>query len=99
MLVFLERTGGFAGISKTIRVDTNTLPSQTVEELSRLVASADFFQLPEQIIGDNSQRDRFQYRLTIEDHGQQHTVIVSETALTNTIRTLIEFLNQLAKSH
>ncbi|MCF4969858.1 protealysin inhibitor emfourin [Nostoc sp. CMAA1605] len=95
MQVYLERTGGFTGISKTIHVDTDTLPTPTAEELSTLVASADFFQLPEQIIPEHSQCDRFQYRLTVENYGQQHTVIVSETALTNTLRNLIEYLNQL----
>ncbi|AUT03242.1 hypothetical protein CLI64_24075 [Nostoc sp. CENA543] len=95
MQVYLERTGGFTGISKTICVDTNKLPNPTAEELSKLVASADFFRLPEQIIPEHAQCDRFQYRLTVENHGQQHTVIVSETALTNTLRTLIEYLNQL----
>lgn len=99
MLVSLERTGGFAGISKIIRVDTNNLLPQTAEELSTLVASADFFQLPEQIIGDSSQCDRFQYRLSVEDHQQRHTVIVSETALTHALTNLIDFLNQLPKSH
>jgi hypothetical protein len=98
MQVSLERTGGFTGISKKISVDTNTLPVQVVEELSQLLEAADFFQLPEQIMSDNSQCDRFQYRLTVEDHGQQHSVIASEAALTNTLRTLIEYLNLVTQS-
>ncbi|MEA5564769.1 protealysin inhibitor emfourin [Anabaena sp. UHCC 0399] len=95
MQVSLERTGGFTGISKKISVDTNTLPLQVAEELSQLVEAADFFQLPEQIMSDNSQCDRFHYKLTVEDHGQQHSVITSEPALTNTLKTLIEYLNQV----
>lgn len=98
MLVSLERTGGFTGISQKITVDTNNLPLQVTEELSQLLEGADFFHLPEQIMSGNSQCDRFQYRLTVADHGQQHSVIVSEAALTNALRTLIEYLNQLKKS-
>ncbi|UKP00919.1 hypothetical protein L6494_26690 [Nostoc sp. UHCC 0870] len=98
MQVSLERTGGFTGISKKISVDTNTLPLQVAKELSELLEAADFFQLPEQIISDNSQCDRFQYRLTVEDHGQQHSVITSEAALTNALKTLIEYLTQVTQS-
>ncbi|MBD2344093.1 protealysin inhibitor emfourin [Anabaena subtropica] len=94
MRVFLERTGGFAGISKRINVDTNKLPQQEAEKLCQLVAAADLFQLPQQIISSYGQRDRFQYQMTIEDNGQQHTVIVSEAALSSNLKTLIEWLNQ-----
>jgi hypothetical protein len=102
MRVFLERTGGFAGISKRINVDTNTLPLEEAEELRRLVAVADLFQLPEQIISSSQESDRksstgsdrFQYQITVEDHSQQHTVIVSEAALPTTLKPLIAWLNQ-----
>lgn len=96
MQLSLERTGGFAGISRTINVDSDTLPLQVAEELSRLVASVNFFELPEQIISEQPQCDRFQYRLTIVDHDHQHTVILSEAALTSGLRTLIEYIHQTA---
>lgn len=98
MLVSLERTGGFTGISQKISVDSNNLPLQVAEELLQLLEGADFFQLPEQIMSDNYQCDRFQYRLTVKDHGRQHSIIVSEAALTNALRTLIEYLNQVTQS-
>jgi hypothetical protein len=94
MRLSLERTGGFAGISKRINVDTNQLSQQQAEELSQLVAAADLFRLPAQMISTNRQVDRFQYQITIEDNGQRHTVTASETALPNTLKTLVEWLNQ-----
>ncbi|QLE57264.1 protealysin inhibitor emfourin [Nostoc sp. TCL26-01] len=92
MRVLLERTGGFAGISKKISVDTNTLPLAEAEELRQLVATADLFSLPEQIISSSSQSDRFQYQLTVEDNSQQHTIIVSEAALPTSLKPLIAWL-------
>ncbi|MEJ1930346.1 protealysin inhibitor emfourin [Nostoc sp. NIES-2111] len=98
MRVFLERTGGFAGISKSINVDTNQLSQQEAEELSRLVAAADLFRLPAQMISSHPQIDRFQYQITIEDNGQRHTVTANEAALPNSLKTLVEWLNQAPSS-
>lgn len=95
MRISFERRGGFAGISKKKSVDTATLSAKEVQELSRLVEVADLFKLPEEIVSSNSQGDRFQYRVTIEDNDQQHTVTVSETALPENLRLLIEWLNNI----
>jgi hypothetical protein len=96
MRISFERTGGFAGISKKTTVDTATLPPSEAQELPRLVEAADLFKLPERITSPNPQSDRFQYRLTVEDNGRQHTVTVSEAALPGTLRPLIEWLNNAA---
>lgn len=96
MRLSFQRTGGFAGITRTTTVDTETLSPQEADVLSRLVAAADLFKLPEQITASGSQSDRFQYKLTVEDQGQQHTVTVSEAAIPGTLRPLIEWLNQIA---
>ncbi|MFN6569337.1 hypothetical protein A6770_25895 [Nostoc minutum NIES-26] len=93
MRISFERTGGFAGISKKTTVDTATLPPKEAKELPQLVEVADLFKLPEQIVSSNPQNDRFQYKLTVEDNGKQHTVTVSEAALPGTLRPLIEWLN------
>ncbi|BAY07859.1 protealysin inhibitor emfourin [Calothrix sp. NIES-2098] len=97
MRISFERTGGFAGISKKTTVDTANLPPNEANELPRLVAAADLFNLPEKITAPNPQVDRFQYKLTVEDQGKQHTVTVSEAALPGTLRPLIEWLNQVAR--
>ncbi|MBD2437896.1 protealysin inhibitor emfourin [Nostoc sp. FACHB-110] len=95
MRISFERTGGFAGIRRTKTVDTANLPANEANALPRLVEVADFFNLPAQIPTPNVQGDRFEYKLTVEDHGKQHTVIVSEAALPGTLRPLIEWLNNV----
>ncbi|MBE9007173.1 hypothetical protein IQ259_19400 [Fortiea sp. LEGE XX443] len=97
MRITFERTGGFAGITRKTTVDTTTLPSKEATELPLLVETADLFQLPTQILSPNPQSDRFQYRLSIEDNGKQHTITVSEAALPGTLKPLIEWLNNIAK--
>jgi hypothetical protein len=97
MRVLFERSGGFAGTSKKTTVDTDTLPPHEAATLPRLVEVADLFRLPELITSPNPQSDRFQYKLTVEDNGKQHTVTVSEAALPGTLRPLIEWLQNMAQ--
>ncbi|MDZ8187606.1 MAG: hypothetical protein RMX96_22490 [Nostoc sp. ChiSLP02] len=97
MRISLERTGGFAGITKRTTADTAELPANEADTLKRLVEAADFFRLPERITSPNPQSDRFQYKLTLEDNGRQHTVTVSEAALPGTLRPLIEWLQNTAQ--
>jgi hypothetical protein len=97
MRISFERTGGFAGITKKTTVDTDTLLPNEASTLLRLVEAADLFRLPELITSPNLQSDRFQYKLTVEDHGKQHTVTVSESALPGTLRPLIEWLQSIAQ--
>jgi hypothetical protein len=96
MQITFERTGGFAGITRKKTVDAATLAPNDAKELHQLVEVADLFNLPAQIPSPNPQSDRFQYRLTLEDNGTQHTVVVSEAALPGTLRPLIEWLNNAA---
>ncbi len=92
MLISLERSGGFAGISKVIEIDTANLPQNKAEEVSILLEAANFFNLPAYIAAQSSQRDRFQYTLTVEDKGSQHTVTVAESAIPEDLKPLINWI-------
>ncbi|MBP5973076.1 hypothetical protein HW132_10100 [Brasilonema sp. CT11] len=94
MRISFERTGGFAGISTKKTVDTASIPANEADQLPSLLEAADFFNLPEKITASTTQPDRFQYKLTVEDKGKQHTVTVSEAALPGTLRPLIEWLQK-----
>jgi hypothetical protein len=97
MRVTFERTGGFAGISMTKVVDTATLPENEANQLRQLLDAADFFHLPATITSTSRQADRFQYHLTVEDNGKQHTVEVSEQAAPETLSPLLEWLMAAAR--
>ncbi|MDJ0619225.1 MAG: hypothetical protein QNJ63_21205 [Calothrix sp. MO_192.B10] len=95
MRISWERTGGFAGISKHKSLDTDSLTAEENQQLLTLVEAVDFFNLPPHITTENIYPDRFEYILTVEDKGKQHSVIIAETALTGNLRTLIELLNRV----
>ncbi|MFB2768248.1 protealysin inhibitor emfourin [Pelatocladus sp. BLCC-F211] len=93
MRILLQRTGGFAGISKKAIVDTANLSSEETQQLSHLLETANFFNLPTVINAPSNQADRFQYILTVEENNQQHTVKVNEAALPGTLKQIIEWIN------
>ncbi len=96
MRISFERSGGFAGMTRTTTIDTATLPPNEADQVPQLVKAADFFELPQTITSDTRGIDRFQYTLTVEDNGQQHTVTVGESALSGNLKCLIEWLNNAA---
>ncbi|MCP6759508.1 MAG: hypothetical protein NHB32_12240 [Fischerella sp. CENA71] len=93
MRISLQRTGGFAGISKKAIVDTANLSSEETQQLSHLLEAVNFFNLPTIINTPSNQADRFQYTLTVEENNQQHTVKVSEAALPGNLKQIIEWIN------
>ncbi|MFB2876752.1 protealysin inhibitor emfourin [Floridanema aerugineum] len=92
MRVIFERSGGFAGIRITKTIDIDTLPESERNQLQLLIEAANFFKLPENITSANPQPDRFHYQITVEKSQRQHRVIVSEQAVPDTLRPLLEWL-------
>ncbi|MBD1898297.1 protealysin inhibitor emfourin [Coleofasciculus sp. FACHB-129] len=97
MRISFERTGGFAGMRLTKVFDITTLPANEANQLRLLIDAADFFDLPAAIASNTPQPDRFQYKLTVEENTQQHTVLVSESAVPGNLRPLLEWLMAAAR--
>lgn len=98
MRITFERTGGFAGMRLTKVFDTATLTTEEANRLRQLLDAADFLNLTPNITSSNSQPDRFQYKLTLEDDDRQHTVIIGEQAAPANLKPLLEWLkNRIQK--
>ncbi len=95
MHILFERSGGFAGMTVTLTVDTATLSTDAAAQLRNWVAAADFFRLP--ALPTSTQADRFQYRVTIEEDNQKHTVTVGEAGVPDTLRPLLEWLMEATR--
>ncbi|HEV8360833.1 MAG TPA: protealysin inhibitor emfourin [Candidatus Thermoplasmatota archaeon] len=98
MRVRLERTGGFAGLQGSASVDAGELPPADAARLEQLVRDARFFDLPAMLKDAGPARDRFQYRLTVEQGDRTHTISVDEGAAPGPIRALVEFVQASAKA-
>ena len=98
MRITFLRTGGFAGMRLSSTVDTQALPAEDARLLEALVETAGFFKLPASIPAPAGGADRFQYHIAVEAPAGQHAVDVSETALPNELKPLVERLMALARS-
>lgn len=96
MRVTFEQTGGFAGMTITKVFDTSTLPEKEAKRLRQLVDVATFFNLPATLTSDTPHPDSFEYLITVEEDGKQHTVEVSESAAPANLTPLLEWLRMQA---
>jgi Emfourin len=94
MLIQFERRGGFAGIRKDTKLNSEAISSKEAKELLELIDKADFFNLSEKFPLPKKGADYFQYRLTIEKEGKKHTVEVTDPAVPATLRPLLQFLSK-----
>ena len=83
----------FPGLSKPITIDSDQLPAQEADELKRLVNATRFFDLPA-VIGSPAPgaADYRQYTITIEDHGKQHTVRLTDPIEDSNLQALLNYL-------
>ena len=99
MRIYFERSGGFANISSTVDIDTSTLPASKVKQVQKLLAKARFFDQPTRALGSPQARDEYQYQVKITDGDRTHTIETSDTALSQDLVNLIEWLEKEAAAH
>ncbi len=98
MHIQFARSGGFAGILLTANVDSQGLSQGESALLEREIMDASFFDLPAQIKSASPMPDRFEYQITISSSQRTHTVTVSESLVTDTLRPLVDHLTDLART-
>ncbi|MDJ0735853.1 MAG: hypothetical protein QNJ47_17620 [Nostocaceae cyanobacterium] len=98
MKIDFERSGGFAGISLTYSVDTESISENEAYELQQMITTANFFNLPAKIAASPSGADQFNYKITVENEGQQYTVETGDMSAPPTLQPLLQKLNQKARS-
>jgi hypothetical protein len=95
MKIRLERSGGFAGMTRTVEVDVDSLSEDERSAVMGLVQSADFFALPASVSSDApAGADRFNYRITVESAHGTHTVEATEASAPDSLEPLIDWLNR-----
>ena len=97
MRISFERSGGFAGITMKTAVDEKDLAPDEAQKLRNLVEEADFFNSPGKIMSQSPRPDRFQYELRLEEKGRQHTVTMSEEALPQKLKPLVNWLMEKSR--
>jgi hypothetical protein len=96
--IWFERSGGFTGISTSVEIDSKLLSYDESEELKQLIDQSDFFELIKNDTIQVSMPDQFQYTITIKDDRAKRTVEFSDITMPDTMRPLINYLSQKARS-
>jgi hypothetical protein len=102
MRVYFERSGGFGGVRLTAALDTDQLQAtygatrvqralspEEARHLERLVESSDFFALPARTSSAARGADRFQYVITVENAGKEHSVHITDEAAPGALGALL----------
>lgn len=98
MRVQFTRTGGIAGITLTVTLDSQQLPQAEADRLRRLIAAAAFFDQPESLKSAAPGADRFQYRVTVEEGDRKKKVETDESSCPETFRSLLDYLVDSARA-
>jgi hypothetical protein len=98
MKIHFERSGGFIGKATTATINSEALTEEEVQQLQALIQAAAFFTLPMQLTKSAIKAaDQFQYKVTIEDDTQTHTVETTDMAAPAELRPLLRQLTLLAR--
>ena len=89
MNIHLVRSGGFGGMRREVRIETQSLRLEEREPLEGLVQDSGFFTLPGQFPKPGKGADYFTYSITVDDGKRVHTVQVAEPSLPDSLRPLI----------
>jgi hypothetical protein len=90
--IIFDRTGGAIGHQIHLQVDVDQLPGDEAQTLLNLLGKSDFFQLPEDLVG-NQTTDEFQYTITVEaGQSARHTVRASDTTMPRSLLPLVQEL-------
>jgi hypothetical protein len=96
-IVSFRRTGGlFAGNVLVASVAVDDLDDAQGETLRRYLDQADLETLAERSPITGPGADTYQYTITVDDGAKRSDVTVTQTAVPDTLRPLIEWLEQRA---
>jgi hypothetical protein len=98
MIIRFERTGGFTAIPLRVVIDTTALEPGEHQNLRGLLDATGFFKLPARVPTPAAGKDRFTYKLTVENTQGSHTVEVGDAGLPETLQPLIQHLETLART-
>jgi hypothetical protein len=90
MIIRHERSGGFAGITTTVEVDSESLSAKEAKELKGLVEKALPLDQPKK--KKATMPDQFNYEFVVEDGDKSRKYQVNDESITDDMRALSKWL-------
>jgi hypothetical protein len=98
MNISIKRSGGYAGLEEDLaEMDTALMSKAEAKQVSRLVQSLGFFDLPTALPGGEIGADFFRYEITITQDNRKHTVVFfdDDNPAIKPLRSFVETLIQI----
>jgi hypothetical protein len=92
MRIQVVRSGGFTGMPVECAFDENDLEPEEAQQLRDAVQESQFFALPTRLPDHSGGADQFNYTVTVEEKGRNHTVIGTESALPGELDKIVQKL-------
>ncbi len=91
-----KKTGGVLGREISTDIDLNEIPADESQELMRLIAETNFFNIPQNLIAQTIP-DEYEYIVTVEAGNSHHTIHTSDSSAPESLRPLLETLSRLSR--
>jgi hypothetical protein len=95
--IMFERSGGFAGITLSHRLDTDALTDHESEHARKLIEAANLFALPKLLKSRDAMPDRFEYKITVQEKSKRKTIVVGDRSAPANLKPLIDYLVEQSK--
>ena len=96
MIIKLERTGGFAGISVSNEIDAKDLPSALVTKLKKIMENTKSFDLQPRETPRGA-ADHFTYKISVKDEGNESTIECNQYNLQDDLKLIIKYVEGYSK--
>ncbi|NQT17074.1 MAG: hypothetical protein HQ582_30230 [Planctomycetes bacterium] len=93
MKIRFTQSGGFAGLIRTVQVDSDQVPNDEAGRLQTMVDEAFRQAIPE---AQPALPDEEQYHIEIEIETRRETILIARSSVPGPLRPLIEYLEQRA---
>jgi hypothetical protein len=93
-IITFERSGGVVANEIYLDLDLDSLPEDSAKHLLKLVEKADFFNIPRNL-GMTSSPDEFQYKITVDDGDNYHSVRTTDTTMPRSLLSLVRELTMV----
>lgn len=94
MKITFRQTGGFAGLTKSVQLDTDQLPAEDAQRLQALVEQTQFWQRPEP--AQRPQPDQEQYAIGVEAKGRSRQMHLGRASMPPDLKPLVDYLAKQA---
>jgi len=90
--IWLQRSGGFAGMITEIEIDSKDLDTYEVEHLKTMINRSDIFNLAEPVTNSSIMPDQFQYKISMQQDGRKRELDLNEENVPDHLRNLITYI-------